>query len=864
MKKKPAIRLPSHITPDRYRIMLKPDLGTFTFTGEETIYFSLKKPEKKITLHAKDLKIEGAEVVANHRGQKDNWAGKISYNPKAETVTFTFPKTVRPGRHELKLTFSGILNDQLHGLYRSQYQHKGQTKHMAVSQFESTDARRAFPCFDEPAHKAVFDVTLMIPGHMTAVSNTIETDVQHHDNGLKVVKFAPTPKMSTYLLAFIIGEMEYIEGKTKDGVIVRIFTVPGKKHQAKFALEVGIKVLEFFNKYFAIPYPLPVLDMLAIPDFASAAMENWGAVTYRETALLVDEKNTPLANRQYIAHVIAHELTHQWFGNLVTMEWWTHLWLNEGFATYMSYVALEKLYPQWQMWTQFVYQNLGNALKLDALKTTHPIEVDVHHPAEIDEIFDAVSYDKGASVIRMLADYLGETDFRAGLRYYLKKHSYKNTSTVHLWEAFEKISKKPVRRMMRIWTRQPGYPVVEVEDKGDGLAFKQSRFFSSEITKRTAKDSTVWPVPVKFSLNGKKPSFVMLDTRNKTISLTGSQTYLKLNSGEVGFYGTNYEPALTIALHEPIRSRRFSLADRMGIIRDSFALAEAGEVSVVQTLRLAEQYADENSYNVWVEILSGLGEIDILLSTGPAIGAFHNYMLNLLKKIAAKVDWQPKPSEPNNTTLLRALILGSLGQYGDPKTIRRARQLFKGAKDPQKIHPDIRAVVYSIIARYGSEHDYRRLLELYRKTDIHEEKNRLSRSLTLFPQPALIRKTLAFAFSKDVRLQDSPFLYITAWRNAAAWPYLWRYIQANWGMLLKRYGQGGRMMAYMVKPLSHFSDPATANQIKKFLQTHPVPGGAMAAAQTMEKLDSQVAWRRRDLKALERYLTSGSTRAKIS
>jgi len=862
--KKSSVRLPAHVTPERYRIMLKPDLEAFTFSGEETIYFTLAKAEKKITLHAKDVKVESAEVIANHKHGKDNWAGKISYNPKAETVTFAFPKTIYPGKHQLKLAFSGVLNDRLHGFYRSKYEHKGKTKHMAVSQFEATDARRAFPCFDEPSHKAIFDVTLMIPQHMTAVSNTIETDVQHHDNGLKVIKFAPTPKMSTYLLAFIVGEMEYIEGKTKDGVLVRIFTVPGKKHQAKFALETGIKTLEFFNKYFNIPYPLPVLDMVAIPDFAAAAMENWGAVTYRETALLVDERHTPLANKQYVAHVIAHELTHQWFGNLVTMEWWTHLWLNEGFATYMSYAALAKLFPQWQMWTQFVYQDLGAALKLDALKTTHPIEVDVHHPSEIDEIFDAVSYDKGASVIRMLADYLGEQDFREGLRYYLKKHSYKNTSTIHLWEAFEKISKKPVRQMMRIWTRLPGYPLVEVKDTGDTLALAQSRFFASEVTKKSTKDSTVWPIPMKFSADGEKAQYHMMDHKTAIIPLKGDQSYVKFNTGEVGFYGVSYEPALAASLYAPIRARRLSQDDRMGIIRNAFALVEAGELHSVEALQLAEQYAEENSYNVWVELLSGLAEIDTLLNGQPASKPFQKYVLKLLQKAGRKVDWRPRKGEHNNLTLLRALILGALGQYGDAKTVGQARRLFKGARDPQKIHPDIRAVVYSTVARHGSAKDYARLLKLYHSTDVHEEKNRLARGLGLFPQTALIRKTLTFAFSKDVRLQDGPFLYIAMWRNPQAWPHLWQYLQSHWDMLLKRYGQGGRMLAYIIKPLGYFSDPAIAKQVKKFLRTHPVPGGAMAAPQTVERLESRVAWRKRDLKKLEQYLTSGSSRAKIS
>ncbi len=854
-KRKPkSVRLPNHVSPQRYQIMLKPDLDAFTFSGEETISFTLTKAAKQITLHAKDLKINSAEVIANHKNGKNTWAGKISYNSKAETATFTFPKTIQDGKHQLKLNFTGILNDQLHGLYRSKYEHKGQTKHLAVSQFEATDARRAFPCFDEPAQKAIFDVTLMIPQHLAAVSNTIETNVTHHDNGFKVVKFASTPKMSTYLLAFIIGEMEFIEGKTKDGVLVRIFTTPGKKQQAKFALQVGIKTLEFFNKYFDIPYPLPVLDMLAIPDFAAGAMENWGAVTYRETALLVDEKNTPLLNKQYVAHVIAHELTHQWFGNLVTMEWWTHLWLNEGFATYMSYAAVDHLFPQWHMWTQFIYQDMGGAFKLDALKTTHPIEVEVHHPSQINEIFDAVSYNKGASVIRMLADYLGEKDFRDGLRYYLKKHSYKNTSTVHLWEAFEKISGKPVTKMMRIWTSQPGFPLISVNDTGKGLLLKQSRFFSSPATKQTTKDTTTWPVPVKYNVDNDKARYIMLDRKQITVALKGDHLYLKVNSGEVGFYSTQYESALLQALHEPIRKQQLSQDDRMGIIRDAFALAQAGDLPVIQALELAQQYKNETSYNVWVEVISGLGEINTLLIGSPARPQYHRYVLNLLIKIKKQVNWQPKAGDSNNATLLRTLILGALGYYGDKKTILTARKIF--AKKQNKIHPDVRAVVYYLTGQSGTKKEYEQLLHMYQQAEAHEEKNRLARSLMLFSDLNLIKRSLKFAFSKDVRLQDSPFLYMFAWRNDRAWPYLWQYLQDNWERLREKYDQGGRFMGHMIKPLSHYSDPVTSNKIKKFLGKHPLPSAAMVTAQTLEHLDANLTWRKRELKSLERFLRS--------
>jgi puromycin-sensitive aminopeptidase len=850
MSKQTTVRLPAHVIPERYRIMLKPDLETFTFRGEETIYFHLTKASKQIILHAKDLKIHGAEVEAKRKGQKDIWAAKISYNKKTETVTLTFPKIISSGKHELKLSFSGVLNDLLRGFYRSKYEHQGKEKYLATTQFEATDARRAFPCFDEPAQKAVFDVTLLVPQHMAAISNTIETEVQHHDNGYKVVKFAPTPKMSTYLLAFIVGDLEFIEGKTRDGALVRVFTTPGKKHQAKFALEVGIKTLEFFNKWFDIPYPLPVLDMIAVPDFASGAMENWGAVTYRETALLVDEDNTALVNRQYVAHVIAHELTHQWFGNLVTMEWWTHLWLNESFATYMSYVAVAHLYPKWDMWSQFVNQELGPALHLDALRTTHPIEVQVHHPDQIDEIFDAISYDKGASVVRMLAEYLGEKDFRDGLRYYLKKHSYKNTSTIHLWEAFEKVSGKPIRKMMAVWTKRPGYPLITLAQRAKQPILTQNRFFSSAVTRKSARDSTVWPVPIKLSAN-RKAEYQYLTTRGADLGIKARD--IKLNVGEVGFYRVKYSPEHLQYLGKKVQENKLAKLDRLGIIRDAFALAEAGEVSATTALDVAQQYTKEESYVVWLELLSGLSAIDGLLAGQPSQKLFHKYGLQLLSNIAKKIDWQPKPHEAHNTTLLRSLILGALGTFGHEPTIARARKIFHQSAN-KSIHPDIRAVVYYTMAQFGTKQDFDLLIKKYQAATLQEEKNRLGRALTQFPQIPLIKRSLKFAFSSEVRLQDAPLLYIFLWRNQRAWNEAWQFMKNHWDMLLERYGQGGRMLSYMVKPLSNFSDQNKFDEIRKFLRTHPVPGGAMTVEQTLEKLESNIDWKRRDLAAINKYL----------
>src|SRR3989344_5354369 len=344
------VRLSKNVVPIEYDIQLKPDLDNFTFEGIEIITISILKPTKTLTLHSKEIEIETAEALL----PQGKIFAKISYNEKAETATFLFPKILPAGRTRLNLVFKGILNDKMRGFYRSKYTVGNKEYHIATTQFEATDARRAFPCFDEPAQKAIFHVSLIVPKSKTAISNTLPVSVAEHESGYEIVKFSPTPIMSTYLLAFIVGDFEYIESKTKHGVQVRVFTTPGKKHQAKFALDCAVKTLEFYEKYFDIPYPLPVLDMIAIPDFSSGAMENWGAITYRESALLVDEEHSSAGNKQWVALVIAHEIAHQWFGNLVTMEWWTHLWLNEGFASYIEKYCVDKLFPHWNIWNLYL------------------------------------------------------------------------------------------------------------------------------------------------------------------------------------------------------------------------------------------------------------------------------------------------------------------------------------------------------------------------------------------------------------------------------------------------------------------------------------------------------------------------------
>lgn len=854
--KKLDIRLPGHVRPERYRIMLHPDLEKFTFRGEETLYLNLLKPVSQIALHAKELKIDS--VVFRAKGIQAR-PKRISLNKKTDTATFVFSAVLPRGKAELDIAFRGALNDKMRGFYRSRYHVDGRECYMATTQFEATDARRAFPCIDEPAAKAVFDVTLMTPGHCMAISNTLPVEVKEHESGYRVVRFSPTPKMSTYLLAFIVGEFEFIETKTKEGILTRVFVTPGKKHQAKFALEIAASTLSFFTRYFGIPYPLPVMDLIAIPDFAAGAMENWGAVTYRESALLFDEEHSSAANKQWVALVIAHELAHQWFGNLVTMEWWTHLWLNEGFASYIEYLAVDHLFPEWDIWTQFVHQDLAPALHLDALKNTHPIEVPVYHPDEIGEIFDAISYQKGSSIIRMLADYLGERDFRAGLTRYLKKHQYANARTEDLWAAFERASGKPVRKIMRNWTARGGYPVITVSQKERGFVLRQSRFFSSPLSKRMARDTTIWSVPIAAKRLQSSVSKLLLDKKLESLNISLKKNdWLKLNCGVSGVYRVDYPAELLHRLAHGVKKKELEPRDRFNVQNDAFALCEAGLLKTHEALALAEFYKDETDYTVWADLSSNIGRLDALFWGLPFHKEYREFSRAVFSRIAASMGWKKKPGEKHTDSLLRSLALFNYGSYGDEKTVASARRLFEsGFRKPRNsIPPDLRGVVYGLAAESGGEKDYERLISRYVVETMHEEKNRIGRALGRFRQKELIKRTLELSLSKDVRPQDASIVMGGAWGNSRGRELAWEFVKKNWQVLVDRYGEGGHTLPRFIQPAGGFATLDKAKDFESFFKKNAAPGAERAVEQAVEFIRSNAEWLKRDAADVAKWLKS--------
>jgi len=865
-EKKAFQRLPRDVVPSNYAIRLKPDLKTFTFTGHEDITVQTVKATSSIVLNCNFIKI--GNVSFKGEGQEFSSDIKVSYSEPDETVTLGFPEELKVGAGVLSITYEGELNDKMKGFYRSKYlTSSGEERYGAVTQFEPTYARYAFPCWDEPACKATFDVTLVVPSDRVALSNMPVTSTVpvKEDQSLSEIKYLRTPIMSTYLLAFVVGEYDYVEATDSDGVLVRVYTPVGKKAQGTFALEVAVKTLPFYNKYFNIAYPLPKMDLIAISDFAAGAMENWGLVTYREVALLIDEKNSSAAAKQMVAIVVGHEIAHQWFGNLVTMDWWTHLWLNEGFASWIEYLCVDHCYPEYDIWTQFATSDFTRALELDALKNSHAIEIEVGHPSEVDEIFDAISYSKGASIIRMLHDYIGDEDFRKGMHTYLERHEYKNTFTEDLWAALGEASGKPVAEIMSTWTKQMGFPVIKVNHnpEGDG----KSRSFNITQEKFTADGSKAeanfqWMVPISVSTADSPDKAVhrlLLDKPEATIVLDGvkASSWIKINTGGVGFYRVRYPEDMLQALLPGIRDLSLPARDRLSLQSDLFALVRAGISSSVDVLKLVEAYSAETNFTVWSDLSCNLSMLSVLYETTEFRENLRAFIRKLFTPVMSTVGWDAKPGEGHLTSMLRSLVIGRLGSAGDQSVLTEARKRFADHCSGASLIPaDLRGPIYSTTLKFGNEADYEQMLKLYRSADLQEEKVRLLRALGAVTDPALINRTLDFSIGSEVRSQDSVSTIAGATGSVEGRELTWKFVQREWKELNSRYSSGF-LLARLVKcSTENFSTEERAKEVDAFFKANPAPGAERTIQQCLENIRINAAQLARDRDAVKSFLSA--------
>uniref|UniRef100_A0A8B9NU40 Aminopeptidase n=1 Tax=Apteryx owenii TaxID=8824 RepID=A0A8B9NU40_APTOW len=823
----------------------------------------VKQATNQIVMNCADIDIITASYAPE--GDEEVHATGFNYQNEDEKVTLSFPSTLQKGTGTLKIDFVGELNDKMKGFYRSKYTTPtGDTRYAAVTQFEATDARRAFPCWDEPAIKATFDISLVVPKDRVALSNmnVIDRKPYPDDENLVEVKFARTPIMSTYLVAFVVGEYDFVETRSLDGVLVRVYTPVGKAEQGKFALEVAAKTLPFYKDYFNVPYPLPKIDLIAIADFAAGAMENWGLVTYRETALLIDPKNSCSSSRQWVALVVGHELAHQWFGNLVTMEWWTHLWLNEGFASWIEYLCVDHCFPEYDIWTQFVSADYTRAQELDALDNSHPIEVSVGHPAEVDEIFDAISYSKGASVIRMLHDYIGDEDFRKGMNLYLTKFQQKNAATEDLWESLEKASGKPIAAVMNTWTKQMGFPLIYVEaeqqEEDKVLKLVQKKFCASGPY--TGEDFPMWMVPISICTSDDPTCAkmqILMDKAELTLVLKDIKPdqWVKLNLGTVGFYRTQYSPDMLESLIPAIKDLSLPPVDRLGLQNDLFSLARAGIISTVEVLKVMEAFVNEPNYTVWSDLSCNLGILSTLLSHTDFYEEIQVFVKDVFSPIGERLGWDPKPGEGHLDALLRGLVLGKLGKAGHKATLEEARRRFKDHVEGKHIlSADLRSPVYVTILKHGDSTTLDTMLKLHKQADMQEEKNRIERVLGAISQPELIQKVLTFALSEEVRPQDTvSVIGGVAGGSKQGRKAAWKFVRDNWEELYNRY-QGGFLISRLIKlTVDGFANDKMAAEVKAFFESHPAPSAERTVQQCCENILLNAAWLKRDAENIHQY-----------
>ena len=760
----------NNFIPTHYRISLTPNLANFRFLGRVDLSGKLTQPSEEIVLHALELDISSSHVRVG-----DNWmACTASPAPDKEQVSIRLPKKMG-GDIQLRIEYSGSINDRMAGFYRSRYQVDGQTRYIAVTQFQESDARRAFPCQDHPQRKATFEVEMTIDQDLVAISNGAVEEEVNIEDGLKRVRFTQTPRMSTYLLFFGVGAFETIRDETDERV--RAVTIPGKSSFAGYGLDFGRKALAFCEKYYQIPYPLPKMDLLAVPDFAFGAMENWGAITFRENLLLHYPDSTSRSGEERICEVIAHEIAHQWFGNLVTPSDWKYLWLNESFATFFGYGVVDHHHPEWGIWEQFLAGQTDPAMVRDGMHETFAIEIPGGEHVVINSSTAPIIYSKGGSILRQVKGTIGENNFRNGLTRYLETHAYENAASHHLWEAFEAASDQPITRMMKNWIEQPGYPLVSVSKEGGKLVLKQQRF-----TYLPNSFDQQWDIPINIAIftSGGKSRIIqtLLTEKEQTVTVDEEPMAYKINAGQSGFYRTRYDDAGALASLSPlVQSRELSAEDRWGLQNDLYALVRSGQVGFDTYLDLLASYRSEDAYLPVVSIARNLYQAYLLLDEGNRNQAAATGKA-ILENALNRVGFEPADKEAFTASLMRDLVILPAAVFGAESVAEFAHRKFVALSvDNQTVHPDIHKAVLQVGAFRGGVKEFDWLLTRFRQSESEHERLNILTALGSFRERAQVEDVLQFAL--DEVPDRNKFIPIVAMAgNAYAVHLMWDWYQA--------------------------------------------------------------------------------------
>ncbi|EPS34157.1 hypothetical protein PDE_09121 [Penicillium oxalicum 114-2] len=866
--------LPDAAKPINYHVSLY-DLqfgGSWGYKGIVKIDSKITRATKEVVLNTKEIEVQSAEVFGKD-GSSVAKATDISYDQKSERVTLRFAEELSPSDVVLSINFTGIMNNAMSGFYRSKYKPVGEAGadtpkdgddyYMLSTQFESCDARRAFPCFDEPNLKATFDFEIEVPKGQTALSNMpIKSEREGSNSSLKFVTFEKTPVMSTYLLAWAVGDFEYVEAMTErkyqgKSIPVRVYTTRGLKEQARFALECAHRTVDYFSEIFEIEYPLPKADLLAVHEFAMGAMENWGLVTYRTTAVLFDEGKSDNRYKNRIAYVVAHadvksntELAHQWFGNLVTMDWWNELWLNEGFATWVGWLAVDHFYPEWNVWSQFVAEGVQQAFQLDSLRASHPIEVPVRNALEVDQIFDHISYLKGSSVIRMLSVHLGQETFLRGVADYLKSHAYGNATTNDLWSALSKASGQDVHTFMDPWIRKIGFPVVTVAEEPGQVSVRQSRFLSTGDAK-PEEDQTTWWIPLGIK-SGEKLATVdnrALTQKSDSVGDIGTDGFYKINKDLTGFYRTNYPPERLQKLGQSLNL--LTTEDKIGLLGDATALAVSGDGNTPALLALLEGFKGEENYLVWSQVSSSLANLRSVFSQNEQVAeGLKNFTRSLASPAAERLGWEFQADEDYLVIQLRKLLIAMAGNAGHESIVSEAKRrfdLWASGQDQNAIHTNLRSAIFSLNVSEGGRKEYDAVKDEYLRTDSVDGKEICLASMGRTKDEALVTDYLDFVFSDKVAIQDIHSGAVSLAANSKMRHLLWEYLKNNWTSVSARLGASNVVFERFIRMgLSKFADRAIGEDIAQFFKSKDTAAYDRALVIVQDHIRTNASYKERD------------------